>query len=101
MGNKHSHPRAAVSCKGATCIESEPAHPEHTCAGETHGQVVRHHWCSEKARARAQVKRRDECADACGDMHDRAASEVDKTHLLQPAATPDPVCDGEVDEQSP
>ena len=49
----------------------------------------------------ADHERGDERRDAGVDVHDRAAREIERAHLREPAAAPDPVRDRRVDDDRP
>ena len=86
----------------AAGVEAEPAEPEQAGAEHGHRQVVRLHRLLAEADALAEHERGDQRRDAGGDVHDRAAGEVERAQLVEPAAgAPDPVRDRVVDERRP
>src|SRR6266850_1639619 len=67
----------SVGRERATCVESEPADPEQTGAGEADHEVVRLHRGSRVAEALTEVERADQGRDAAGHVHDGAARKIE------------------------
>ena len=61
----------------AAGVESEPAHPQQAGADEAQHQVVRLHRLARIALPLAQIQRADQRRDARGDVHHRAAREIE------------------------
>ena len=86
----------------AARVEAEPAEPEDAGAGERHREVVRERPLLRVLEALADHQRADERRDAGREVDDRAAREVERAHLEEPALVgPDPVRDRHVDERRP
>ena len=67
-------------------VEAEPAHPQERRADHRERQVVRRHRVAAVADPLADHVGADETRDAGVDVHDRAAGEIERALLPQPAA---------------
>ncbi len=102
MGHGHGQPRATVRGHGGAGVEAEPAHPQHARARHRQAQVEGLEGLAPIAAARPEEVRAYQAADAGVDVHHRAAREVERTELRQPAARlPHPVRDRRIDEERP
>ena len=101
MGDEHGHAGGAVRRQRAARVEPEPAYPEHAGAGHGHGQVVRRHCNMRKPIPITQHQGRYQGRNACRHVDHRAAGEVAKTDLGEPAATPHPMRHREVNQHDP
>src|SRR4030066_1533920 len=100
--SRHKGPdRYPVARQGAPRVEAEPAEPEYSHAYDRKCQVMRGHELSRPAPSPADVYGRHKRGDARAYVHHYAASEVQDSEPLQPAAAPDPVAKGVVDEEGP
>src|SRR5262249_21359967 len=94
-----------VGGDGGAAVETEPAEPEESCAEGGEDEGVGLQDVQRIADALADVECTDEGGSARGDVHDGAAGEVDGADGViadaEPAAAPDPVCEGTVDNDGP
>ena len=97
----NARPRNRAGRDRAAGVEAEPAEPEQAGAEQRERDVVREDRLPREVLARADHDRRDKRGHAGVDVDDRAAREVERAHLRQPAAAPDPVRDRAVDERPP
>ncbi len=87
---------------GAARVEPEPAHPQKRSAKHCKGQVVGRHRLMAVPAPLSEHDAGHERADPRGDVHDRAAREVERAPLrADPAAAPHPVAEWRVDERAP
>jgi hypothetical protein len=91
----------AVGGQGGTGVEAEPAEPQDGRAEHGQGQVVRDEGLLAVAGALAQVDGAGQGRGGRTHVHHRAAGEVQGAQAGQPAAAPDPVAHGAVDEDEP
>ena len=91
----------AVGGERAAGVEAEPAEPEQAGAEQRERHVVRQQRRRPIVAPRADHHRRHQRGDAGVDVDDGAAGEVERAHLGQPAAAPDPVGDRRVDDERP
>ena len=101
MRNQHSHCSTIVCRQCRTRIKAEPAYPKHTCTRHGHCQVMWRHCCRAKAFTRPHHDGGDKGSDPSGDVNDRPTSKILKTHVTEPAATPNPVANRRVNQQHP
>ncbi len=97
----NARPDSSPGGQRAPGVESEPAEPEQSGAEQRERHVVRQERRPLVVAARADDERGDERRDARVDVHDRAAGEVERAHVGQPAAAPHPVRDRRVDDERP
>ena len=91
----------AVGRQGAAGVEAEPAEPEQTGAEERERHVVRQQARGRIVLALADADRSHQRGNAGVHVHDRAAREVERAHVGEPAAAPHPVAERAVDEHGP
>ncbi len=85
----------------AARIEAEPAEPEQSCTEQRERHVVRQQRRAWIIAALADDDRRDERGNAGVHVDDRAACEIERAHVGEPAAAPHPVRHRRVDEERP
>ena len=91
-----------IACReGRSTIKAEPANPEQASACHSQRRAVGRKQGFVEAFAFANQFRDDECSDASGSVNHNTAREIERTKFRQPAAAPDPACDGHIDEQAP
>ena len=92
----------AVGRERAAGVEAEPAEPQQAGAEQRERHVVRQQRRRLDSRGACPTHQRgDQRGDAGVDVHDRAAGEVERAHLREPAAAPHPVRDRAVDDERP
>ena len=91
----------ALAANGDAAIESEPAHPEHACAGHGQRQIMGWKGLGTEAAPRAQHHSGHQGRNPGGDVHHDATREIEQSQLGQPAAAPDPVRYGHIHRQQP
>ena len=96
-----ARPAIGLAADGAAGVESEPAEPEQARAEQRERHVVRQDRLPREILPRSDHDRRDERGNAGVHVHDRAACEIERAQLRQPAAAPDPVGDRTVDDDRP
>ena len=101
MGDEQGHTGCTIGGQFAAGVEAKPAHPEHGGTGEAHREVVGQGCCREKVFALTYNQGSYQGGHTRGDMHHGATGKIDQTHLAEPATTPDPISDREVDKQCP
>ena len=90
-GGHERQPGDGACRQSAARVETEPAEPEQTGAQQRERHVVRQQRRAWIVAAFADDNRRDQRRDTGVDVHDRASGEVERTHVGEPAAAPDPV----------
>ena len=80
-----------------------PNHPNQRSSGaeQRERHVVRQERRRRIVAALADADRSDERGDAGVHVDDRAAGEVERAHVREPAAAPDPVRDRTIDDERP
>ena len=103
LGREEREARDAVRGQLATGVETEPAHPQERCADDRERQAVRGHGLLAEAAPLANEDRGGQSREAARHMDHEATREVDGAHAVgtDPAAAPDHVGEGAVDEQDP
>ena len=101
MGGDQGVARKGVGSQGAAGIEAEPAEPEQAAAKERHGQVVGDH--GRLAQVSTGAHRMGAGQGRCGGshVHHGTTGKVHGAQLGHPAAAPDPVRHGAIDEDRP
>ena len=97
----NASPAIALGRQRAAGIEPEPAEPQQAGAEQRERHVVRQKRRLLVVAPLADDERRHERGDARVDVDDRAAGEVERPHVGEPAAAPDPVRDRRVDHDRP
>src|SRR6185295_19090045 len=94
--------REAVRRECRSRVEPEPAEPQQPGAEQNEGDVVRRDRDAAIVTPRPQEPGGHQCRYAGADVHDRAAREVERAALQQPAAgAPHPVRERIVDKRRP
>ena len=81
-GVHHRENRTAIGFQIGAGIEAEPTHPQQRGTDHGHGQRVWRHQFTAIANALAEHDRTDETGNTGIDVHNRAASEVERTPLI-------------------
>ena len=101
QGGRERERRALVRRERAAGIEAEPPEPQQPGAENRERHIVRQHEHVRIPAARAYDTRRHQRGRARVHVHDGAAGKIERTHLSQPAAAPDPVRDRAVHDDGP
>jgi hypothetical protein len=103
MGDDQSHGSTAIGGKLTTSIEAKPADPEHSSTDEGQRKIVWQHLSGWEAFARADNDAQHQRSDACGDVNDDAASEVDDACESEESARlmPHAIAAGHIDDEAP
>ena len=98
---QHRRRRVEADVVRVAAVEAVPAEPEQAGADGDHRQVVRRVDLAVPCEARADHPRGDEAGDACGEMDDVAAREVEHAVVAEVAAAPDQEGVDGVDQRRP
>ena len=101
LRNRQGHAGDAVGGQLAASVKAKPADPEHAGADQRVGDIVRHHGTARIAFALAYDQGRRQARHAGVDMHHSAAGEIQDALVAQPAAAPNPVAHGGIDQDQP
>ena len=101
MSGQYGHGGIAIGSQGAAAVKAEPAHPQHTGAGNGHGHIVGHHGRAGKTLAGAKHHGCHQRRYTGGNMYHYAAGKIIYAHFTQPAAAPYPVGDRYIHQHQP
>ena len=101
MGGDQGVARKGVGSQGAAGIEAEPAEPEQAAAKERHGQVVGDHGRLAEVSTGAHRMGAGQGRRGGSHVHHGTTGKVHSAQLGHPAAAPDPVRHGAIDEDRP
>ena len=101
VGDEHGARGGGVSGDRRACIKAEPANPEHGRAEHDIARIVRWAQLAREMAAFAQHDGKDECGDTRCGVDDYAACKIGHTACREPAAAPNPMGHGRIDEDQP
>ena len=93
--------RTRTCAQSRSTVEAEPADPQETGADDSHRQIEGGEILFAVALSGPHHERRKETCDACIDMHDGAAREIENAHGREETAAPDPMGRRDIDEEQP
>ena len=92
----------SVGCQSATSIKSKPSKPQKRCTHKYYRYIMRQYGMSLFiVITLTNHKTHNKGRDTGIDMHHCTTSKVERTHLLQESASPDPMCHGEIGYNNP